>query len=173
MSLRTALKNKNRTLLELRSGILFLGILGLAVTALIDVLMKTGSLWICFSWFIGIMTAYVSATDMYNVLDKALDLPENKARKKIYFGYLKRYVILGIMIAITCISDKLNPIAFFAAYMSLKISAYMQPLTHKLYNSYFHETDPVSISQEEYDALHPEIAERFKGESTTEGNTKN
>jgi hypothetical protein len=37
----------------------------------------------------------------------------------------------------------------------------MQPITHKAYNAIFNETDPASISQEEYDALHPEIAARF------------
>ena len=101
-----------------------------------------------------------SGLDMYCVLDKALDLPEKDARRKIYFGYLKRYVILGVLIAFFCISEKLNPIAFFIAYMSLKVAAYLQPFTHKAYNSYFGEQDPESISQEEYDALHPELVPR-------------
>ena len=41
--------------------------------------------------------------------------------------------------------------------MCLKIAAYMQPLTHKIYTAYFGETDPVPMSQEVYDALHPEL----------------
>jgi hypothetical protein len=41
--------------------------------------------------------------------------------------------------------------------MMLKTGAYLQPLTHKAYNAYFGEKDPESLSQEEYDALHPEL----------------
>ena len=48
--------------------------------------------------------------------------------------------------------------------MTLKLAAYMQPLTHRMYNAWFGETDPPSISQEEYDALHPEhVPENEKG----------
>jgi len=157
MSLKTVLKKENRTLLELRSGIVFLGLLGLIITAAFAFVPDFSAGWLCISWIFGILTALASATDMYRVLDKALDLPEKQAKAKIYFGYLRRYVILGIMLAVICISSKLNPIVFFIAYMTLKISAYMQPVTHRVFNSYFGETDPASISQEEYDALHPEL----------------
>lgn len=157
MNLKAVLKKRNRTLLELVSGIVFLGLTGIAVVLIIVLCGKFKVFPPVFSWIFGILTAIVSALDMYRTLDKALDLPEGDARKKIYFGYLKRYVILGILIAIFCMSDRLNPIAFFAAYMCLKIAAYMQPLTHKIYNAYFGETDPVPMSQEVYDALHPEL----------------
>lgn len=163
MSLKAILKNENRTLLELRAGILILGLIGLAVTALFAFNPSVDALWLCISWTFGILTALVSATDMYRTLDKALDLPEGDARRKIYFGYLRRYVILGVMLAIFCLSEKLDPIVFFVGYITLKLSAYLQPLTHRLFNAYFNEIDPVSISQEEYDELHPEVAARFNG----------
>ena len=111
----------------------------------------------CLSWVFGMLTALLSASDMYRVLDRALDLPEKQAQRAIYMGYLKRYVILGVMLVLFCLSEKLDPIAFFISYMTLKLAAYMQPLTHKMYNAWFGETDPPSISQEEYDALHPEL----------------
>ncbi len=163
MSLRAILKNENRTLLELRTGVFTLGLIGLIITASLAFVpsMNLRWKWMSLSWIFGILTALVSATDMYRTLDKALDLPEGDARKKIYFGYIRRYVIFGVMLAIFCLSDKLDPIVFFIAYITLKLSAYLQPLTHKAFNAFFHETDPASISQEEYDALHPEIAARF------------
>ena len=161
MSLRAILKNENRTLLELRTGIIFLGLIGLVITACLAFVPSMDARWMCISWIFGILTALVSATDMYRTLDKALDLPEGNARKKIYFGYIRRYVIFGVMLAIFCLSDKLDPVVFFIAYITLKLSAYLQPLTHKAFNAYFHETDPVSLSQEEYDALHPEVAAHF------------
>lgn len=43
------------------------------------------------------------------------------------------------MIAVT---QALDPIVFFIGYMSLKVTAYLQPITHKLCNKLFHETDP-------------------------------
>ncbi len=152
--------------MELETGIVFMGIAGIFFAGLAGYASEKNVFWMCFSWGFGIVTACVSALDMYNVLDKALDLPEKEARRKIYFGYLKRYVILGVLIAIFCIAERLSPIAFFVAYMSLKISAYLQPLTHKAYNSFFGEKDPESISQEEYDALHPELVPGNEREGT-------
>ncbi len=157
MSLRTALKKTNRTLLELKTGIVIFGLFGLIVTACFGPAFKEKAPWVCLSWVFGTLTALLSASDMYRVLDRALDLPEKQAQRAIYIGYMKRYVVLGVMLVLFCLSDKLDPIAFFISYMTLKLAAYMQPLTHKMYNAWFGETDPPSISQEEYDALHPEL----------------
>ena len=157
MSLRTALKKNNRTLLELKTGIVILGLLGLIIIACFGPLFGEKAPWMCLSWVFGMLTALLSASDMYRVLDRALDLPEKHAQRAIYMGYLKRYVILGVMLVLFCLSEKLDPIAFFISYMTLKLAAYMQPLTHRMYNAWFGETDPPSISQEEYDALHPEL----------------
>lgn len=157
MSLRTALQKTNRTLLELKTGIVILGLLGLVITACFASLFKEKTPWMCLSWVFGTLTAQLSASDMYRVLDRALDLPEKRAQRTIYLGYLKRYVILGILLVIFCLSEVLDPIVFFISYMTLKLAAYMQPLTHKMYNAWFGEKDPPSISQEEYDALHPEL----------------
>ena len=151
---------------ELLAGIGAYGILCQAVICVFfgrKLFYHSSGLWI------GVIMAAAMAFHMTWSLDKALDLPEGDARKKIYFGYLRRYVILGAMLAIFCISDKLDPIVFFIAYITLKLSAYLQPLTHKFFNAYFNETDPVSISQEEYDALHPEIAARFNGSRSADG----
>ncbi len=37
--------------------------------------------------------------------------------------------------------------------MMLKLAAYLQPFTHRIYNRIFHETDPVPMSLEELEAL--------------------
>ncbi|MBP5282899.1 MAG: hypothetical protein J6Z22_10425, partial [Lachnospiraceae bacterium] len=54
-----------------------------------------------------------------------------------------------------------NPLFIFLGYMTLKFTAYLQPMTHKLCNKVFHETDPVELSEEELAAL--------EQESTAEG----
>ena len=43
---------------------------------------------------------------------------------------------------IIAVTDVMNPLIVFMGYMSLKVTAYLQPITHKLYNKLFHETDP-------------------------------
>ena len=83
MSLKAALKKRNRTLLELITGIVFLGLTGIAVVLIIVLCGKFKVFPPVFSWIFGILTAIVSALDMYRTLDKALDLPEGDARKKI------------------------------------------------------------------------------------------
>ena len=39
-------------------------------------------------------------------------------------------------------TETLNPLVVFLGYMSLKVTALIQPFTHKLCNKIFHETDP-------------------------------
>jgi hypothetical protein len=37
----------------------------------------------------------------------------------------------------------LNPLVVFMSYMTLKVTALIQPITHKCYNRLFSEEDPV------------------------------
>ena len=64
-------------------------------------------------------------------------------------------LILIIILAIIMLTEVLNPLVVFMGYMSLKVTALMQPITHKLCNKFFHETDPIpeplaeEVSEEE------------------------
>ena len=81
-------------------------------------------------WF-GILLAAVSAFHMYRSLDRALDYGKNAA-KMIFRSYLLRYVLIALILFIIMVTEVMNPLVVFMAYMSLKITALVQPITHKL-----------------------------------------
>lgn len=148
------LKTRNRTLLELWTGIIFLGIIcEIAGAVLLCFLIEGSQLIYALSLWLGIALSLVSTIHMYKSLDKALDYDEGTAKKKIYASYMLRYILLVFIFAAICITGVLNPLVSFLGYMMLKVGALIQPQTHKFYNRLFHETDPVPMTQEEYDAL--------------------
>ncbi len=139
-----ALKSKNRTLLEMFIGILFYGL----------VLQIIGSFFVENQWYyargiwFGIVLAWVSTLHMYRSLDRALDWGAD-ASKMVMRDYLIRYVLIAIILIIIMVTEVMNPLVVFFAYMSLKVTAYLQPFTHKICNKMFHETDPIPQSLEE------------------------
>lgn len=133
------LKKRNRTLLEMQTGLLFWGIVCQVIGAIIvkDQIYYAKSLWF------GIVYAMISTLHMYRTLDRALDYGEKDANKAIFAGYLVRYVLFVVILFIIMITEVMNPLVVFMAYMGLKVTAFVQPITHKLYNKMFHETDPI------------------------------
>ncbi len=152
MDIRESLRQKNRTLLEMHLGILVFGVLCQLVGTFFtpNQLLYIGSLWL------GIALACVSVLHMYCTLDKALDLPEKAASRKIVIGYITRYVAFIIVLLAVVLTDMLYPLIVFLGYMSIKAAALTQPLTHRLCNSFFGETDP------EAQALPEELEEENK-----------
>ncbi len=146
MKIVEALKKKNRTLLEMHLGILFLGI----VCQVIGAFLVNNQFYYAKSLWFGILLSMVSATHMYRTLDRALDFDEKTATKMIFRGYLIRYVLLVVFLFIIIYTRVMNPLIVFMAYMSLKVTALIWPITHKLCNRLFHETDPIpeSFSEE-------------------------
>ncbi len=139
------LRKVNRTLLEMWTGMALFGtvcqLAGLFLAG--DQARYAKSLWF------GILLAAVNAFHMYRTLDRALGLDERTASKAIFKGYMFRYVFLVALFAVIMVTNCLNPLIVFLAYMSLKVTALMQPITHKFYNKVFHETDPVPMPLEE------------------------
>lgn len=133
------LKKINRTLLEMELGILFWGIACQTVGAFF---VKDGLYYAKSLWF-GILFGAASLFHMYRSLDRALDLPEKDANKRIFRAYLIRYVLFASILFIIMITEVMNPLIVFLAYMGMKVAAFLQPITHKLCNKLFHETDPV------------------------------
>lgn len=148
MKVTEVLRKVNRTLLEMWTGILLLGLICQIVGAFLvnDQVYYARGLWF------GILLAVTSTIHMYRTLDRALDFDEKSASRAIFKGYMIRYVFLIIILAIIMVTRVMNPLIVFMAYMSLKVTALMQPLTHKFYNMLFHETDPVPMPLEEVPA---------------------
>lgn len=135
------LRKKNRTVLEMILGILFCGIIGQVIALAVPGEGNAKAGW-CLSLLLGTVLAIAAVFHMYRTLDRALDLDEGSAQKLIYRGYLMRYLFLVAVILFLIGTKVLNPLLVFAAYMSLKVTVYLQPFTHILCNKLFHETDP-------------------------------
>lgn len=144
MKLLEVLREKNRTLLEMHIGMIFFGL----VCQLVGMILFFTGIWkmqnpwnhMLGLWF-GIAAAMVSACHMYRTLDRSLDYGE-AATKMIFKGYIFRYVLIVLIMLIIIMTEVMNPLVVFLGYMSLKVTALIQPITHKLCNKVFHETDP-------------------------------
>lgn len=150
MRIVESLKAKNRTLLEMYLGLVFWGL----ACQMAGMWFAQDKFFYSLSLWFGILLASVSVLHMYRTLDRALDLGE-AATKMIFRGYMIRYVCLIVILAIIMVTEVMNPLIVFLAYMGMKVTALLQPITHKLCNKVFHETDPIpeplpeDVSEEE------------------------
>ncbi|MBR6478140.1 MAG: ATP synthase subunit I [Lachnospiraceae bacterium] len=159
------LRQINRTVLEMELGILFLAIL----FQLVSLPFPGERLARALSLLLGCVMAFAAVLHMYRILDRALDLDAESAQKAIYQGYVIRYLAAVIVILGTILTKWLNPLLVFLGIMTLKITAYLQPLTHKLCNKVFHETDPVELPLDEPSDGEQESTSEELAESDDEG----
>lgn len=132
-----SLKKADRTLLEMHTGMLLYGI----VCQMAGVFFAGNRLKYSVSLWFGILFAAVASIHMAKTLDRALRSGQ-AAAKIITAGYIFRYLMVAAVLAIVGVTGTLDALVVFLGYMGLKITAYLQPLVHKLYNRLFHETDP-------------------------------
>jgi len=148
-----ALRKKNRTLLEMQLGIIFVGIVCQLTGAMF---VKRQAYYAASLWF-GILMALAASIHMCRCLDRALDFGGDAA-KMIFRGYLFRYIFLAFALGVIMITEVMNPLIVFMGYMSLKVTAYLQPITHKLCNRLFHETDPVPTAMPEEEVVGEDVS---------------
>ena len=131
-------------LLEMQLGMVFFGVVCQAagVWFVEDKGNYTLSLWF------GVAFAVAGSIHMCRTLDRAL-LSGGDASGIVTRGYLFRYCMVAAVLIVISVTGAMNPLTFFLGYMSLKVTAYLQPITHKLCNKLFHETDPVAEPLEE------------------------
>ena len=137
MNLTARLKKTNRTLLDMWTGMLLTGV----ICQVVGAFLVENQLRYALSLWFGILLAVVSSVHMYQSLDRALDYDEKNANKLIVRGYAIRYIMLVVILGIIMITNVLNPLVVFMGYMSLKVTALIQPFTDKFYKKMFHETE--------------------------------
>lgn len=119
---------KENTLLELLVGIVFAGI----VIQIVCLLVSKNYLYDAVGVWSGIGISCFSAIHMKNSIEEALELGEVGAVKHIRIGYAVR-MLVAILIAGVVIYFKLgNYITLLISIFSLKVAAYLQPLTHRI-----------------------------------------
>jgi len=147
------LKKRDRALLEMHTGMIFLGIVCQVIGACIvqDQVRYAQSLWF------GILFAVTASIHMGRTLDRALNGGGN-AEKIVVAGYVFRYLAALVLLGAIAATDVMNVLVVFMGYMSLKVTAYLQPITHKMYNKLFCETDPVPEALPEEDTGEEDIS---------------
>lgn len=151
MKLIRILKNRNRILLEVNTGVLFWSVVAAAAGMLFPLqAWGIGRLDWCLCIGTAMLLAMLSMLHRRKCLDRALDFDEGTATKLIFRGYLIRYISFAVILIIAALSGVLNPLVLCLGYLLIiKAAVYSQPFSHKLYNRLFCEKDPVPEPVEE------------------------
>ena len=120
---------KNNILIELLSGILFLGIL----VQIICFFVVERQLYNAVGLWMGIAIACFMAIHMKRSIEDALDIGEEGAVKYARNAYMIRTIVSLVIACIVIIFKIGNPITLVIGIFPLKISAYIQPYIHKIF----------------------------------------
>ena len=127
--LKNWLNGLSDVLPDLLIGILLYGV----VCEAVGLIFVKDRLFYSIGLLIGILCAMGMAVHMAWSLNMALDLGESGAVKKMQLHNLLRYGIVVVVIFALWLSDIGNPVVAFLGIMGLKVAAYLQPFTHKLF----------------------------------------
>lgn len=123
------LKKINDALPELIVGILIWGVF----CQLAGVWFVRDRLGCSIGLWIGVLTAVAMAIHMAWSLDIAVDFGEKDATAIMTKHNLIRYAIVLIVEGVIIATGFANPLTAFLGIMGLKVAAYMQPITHKIF----------------------------------------
>lgn len=120
----------DETLKELLCGMLCYGAAAQIICLIVDterLLYTSIGLWI------GIGAGALMGVHMKRTIEDALDYDERGAVKHMRKGYALRYVLVAILFGATIYYEVGNPITLLVGVMGLKIGAYIQPITHRVF----------------------------------------
>ena len=86
------------------------------------------------SMVIGLFLACIMAIHMSVILEIALDRGSEGAMKYMMMHNIIRYIVLLIIFALIIWSGYLNPLYAFLGLITLKLGAYLVPITSKIHN---------------------------------------
>lgn len=121
--------SKNETLRGMLCGMVVYGMIGQFI--ILFFIRGTG---VSLGWWIGVVTAVGCGYQMWWSLDRALDLPEKEASRKMISYSMFRYVAIVAIMAVVMITEIANPLAAVFGVFALKAGAYLQPFIHKLFD---------------------------------------
>ncbi len=81
----------------------------------------------------GLILCIILAVNMAATIDVAVGLNEKGARAYLQKKASLRYITLCAAVVVLALTGIGNPLTFFAGIMGLKIGAYIQPFTHKVF----------------------------------------
>ena len=120
---------KNDILTELLAGIISLGIL----TQIVMLIAFENYLYNAIGLWAGIGIAVFMAIHLKRSIEDELDLGEEGAMKHARTAYATRMLITLIVLGVVIYFKLGNPITVVIGIFPLKLSAYLQPLIHKIF----------------------------------------
>jgi hypothetical protein len=114
----------------------------LLLVIILGIIMDKPLGYVSLSLWSGLVLAFIGLGHMNRTLERALG-NGGKAAGVMFGGYILRYIVLALAAAVVARTGALNVLVLFLGYMGMKAAALTQPITHKMCNAYFHETDPV------------------------------
>ena len=122
----------NTTLFDLCLGIFFYGF----VFQMIMLIFSRNAEYSIGLW-IGVVCGILGAIHMWWALNRGLDMAEKDAVRTVGGQSIIRYLALIVVMFALAKTGFANPIFTFFGYMGMKVSAYMQPFTHKISSKVF------------------------------------
>lgn len=119
---------KNETLIELLIGIIVIGII-IQIGCLV---VSNKYLFDAIGLWSGVGICCFSAIHMYRSIEDAVDLGETSAIKYVRKKYAVRMLIVIIIVGSVIYFQLGNYVTLLIGVFPLKLSAYLQPITHKL-----------------------------------------
>ena len=132
----------NPTMIELIVGIVAYGIIGLVLIACLHMAgVPLGNFFddsifnVIVGFCIGIIFSVILIIHMTHSVERALEMGEHGALKHTRIMYIVRMVVLVVLFAAMLMFGFGNIFSMLFGLLSLKLSAYLQPVTHKLIHS--------------------------------------
>lgn len=120
---------KENTLLELLIGIILSGV----VIQIIFIIIWKDYLYNAIGLWSGIGVACFWAVHLKRSIEDSLDLGMEGGPKHARNAYMTRMLVTAVALGIVIYFRLGNPIALVIGIFPLKIAAYLQPFTHKLF----------------------------------------
>lgn len=126
------LNSLNPMLLDLVTGCIIYGIIGEVIILAAGLSFYREGLWkIILGFLIGIAAAVALTIHMYYGVMESLSLGETGALKHTRKMYIVRIAGILAILVLIYFTGFCDAVAFAAGLISLKVAAYLQPITHK------------------------------------------
>lgn len=124
------MRNINKTVWELLFGILVSGL----ILEIIGVMLVRDKLYYSAGVGIGVILAVFMTFSISSSVEQAVDRGEGGARAKMISSYAVR---TGVVLAVLILASVFrwgHPVGLLLGIMTLKVAAYLQPVTHKIFS---------------------------------------
>jgi len=129
------MKEERQTLMELYAGVVLF-----VLVLMSGNLITENHLAYTLGLLLGGAVACVMSGHMYTSLSEAVLYDQKTAEKKMKFGTILRMVIMITALALAALLPKVfSFVAVVLGISCLKFAAYLQPLTHKVFNKFIHK----------------------------------